>query len=102
MLVVEAGERATLVLEDDGADERPASGTLVEGVVEAVFRLRMGRVHRELLLDEDHERYEPDEPADDVLRCGGHGSGAGLPGIAGAVSAGLPCGTQLWRGGVTA
>lgn len=94
------------MLEDDEDDERLVSGTLVEDAADVDWREKIGRVQRLLLrsLDvEDHERYELDElEPEDEVRCGGQGSGAGLPGIAGAVSAGLPCGTQDCRGGVTA
>ncbi len=98
LLDVETEERATLVLDDEEDDEeRLINGTLVEDVVDAACREKIGRVQRVLLLldVDDHERYEPDDPEPGDEARGGQGSAAGLPGTAGAVSAGLPCGTQL-------
>jgi hypothetical protein len=107
LLDVEVDERATVVFDENEDDERlPVSGTLVEGDVDVACRAKIGFAQRVLLpsLDvEDHERYELEElEPEDEVRCGGQGSSAGLPGMAGAVSAGLPCGTQDCRAGVTA
>lgn len=106
-MVLEVEERATLVLDENEDDVRLlVNGTLVEDAADVACLAKIGFVQRELLRSpdvDDQERYEPEElELDDDVRCGGHGSGAGLPGTAGAVRAGLPCGTQVCRGGVTA